>query len=226
MTSIDGKLISGKPLWVDGVGFVSQPTLGEILEDYEKYETYLSTIVLDISEYVKDISVDIDINAFDLLMSNEILGAKMFEAISFFIKGRLNITPNGIITENGIVNHDTFPSFRRAVERVACVNSDSISTGKPKNKKALEILAKINKAKKEIKKKADKNLELNNMIGALCARSNTYNLLNVMGLTLYQFYDQFSRQCLFESYDVMRRRWATWGKDQFDTQMWYKKNDN
>lgn len=224
MTSIDGKLISGKPLWVENVGYVSQPTLGEILEDYEKYETYVSTITLDISEYIKDISVDIDINAFDLLMSNEILSSKMFEAIAFFVKGRLSMSSEGIKTERGLINHFTFPSFRQAVERVACITQNS-NSGKPKNKKALEILAKINKAKQMVKKKTDRNLELDNMIGALCARSNTYNLTNIMGLTLYQFYDQFSRQCLFESYDVMRRRWATWGKDQFDTQIWYKKNE-
>lgn len=205
---------------------VRQPTVGEVLEDIEKYEKYLGTILFDVSEFVSEHNLSSDINAFDILMLNEETSMKLMEAIYFFVDGKIQITSKGLVTDIGIINHDTFPLLRKAIRTVNFLQENEIESAKPKNKKAAEILEKINKAKKKQAKKVDKNLSLHNMVGALCARSNTYNLLNIMGLTLYQFYDQFYRQSMMESYDMARHRWEVWGKESFDAQLWYKKYDN
>ena len=198
---------------------VRQPTVGEVLEDIEKYERYLGTILFDVSEFVSEHNLSSDINAFDILMLNEETSMKLLEAIYYFVEGKIQIGNNGLITDIGIINHDTFPLLRKAIRTVNFLQENEMESAKPKNKKAAEILEKQ-------AKKVDKNLSLHNMVGALCARSNTYNLLNIMGLTLYQFYDQFYRQSMMESYDMARHRWEVWGKESFDTQLWYKKYDN
>lgn len=222
--SEESKLISGASLEVTGVGKVYQPTIGEILGDIEKYEASVSLILFNAKEYLEEQGYNAEgLTTFQFLLINDELRLKFIDALNYFLKSEIKLsrTKDSLITTNGVINNDNYVDLQQAIFKVACINNQT-ETAKPASKKAAEILEKINKAKKKIKKQVDKNLLLPNMVGAYAARTRIpFNYINEY--TLYQFYDQFYRNCMFESYDTARHRWIIWGKDTFDTQTWYKK---
>jgi len=67
----------------------------------------------------------------------------------------------------------------------------------------------------------NEDLRLENLIPAVAAKAYGYNLFNIWDLTLYQFYDQFSRINSNFSLDIASTRWAIWGEDAYDCDPWY-----
>lgn len=93
---------------------------------------------------------------------------------------------------------------------------------KEKYKRFLKEREKFN----EIKSKSDKNndsFELGNVIASLSAKSPTYNLCNIYNLTVYQLYDQFYKTIKNNQVDTYAHKWASWGTDDFDFTIWFKK---
>jgi hypothetical protein len=66
-------------------------------------------------------------------------------------------------------------------------------------------------------------MELPNLVAAVSAKHNSYNLFNIWGLTVYQLYDQFARIDIGVQLDIYGTRWAAWGQDAFDTGIWFKR---
>lgn len=72
--------------------------------------------------------------------------------------------------------------------------------------------------------RADKNMDLPNIISAVSARHPSLNIQNIWGITVYQLYDQFKRLQVNSFYDIQSMTVAAWGdeKKQFDVTQWYK----
>ena len=75
--------------------------------------------------------------------------------------------------------------------------------------------------------KADKNMELGNIISAVANKSQSLNILNIWDLTVYQLWDCFSRLSNNSIYDIQSMSVAAWGnKDNyFDATAWFKRID-
>lgn len=91
-------------------------------------------------------------------------------------------------------------------------------------------MEKLKKGREEKAKqtKADKNMELGNIISAIANKSQSLNILNIWDLTIFQLWDCFSRLSNNNMYDIQSMSVAAWGdKDNhFDATAWFKRIDN
>ena len=63
-------------------------------------------------------------------------------------------------------------------------------------------------------------MSLGNVISKLCVVSNSYNLLNIYELTVYQLYDQFSQYCFLRSAEFGERVYSIHGGKKFKFEQW------
>lgn len=94
------------------------------------------------------------------------------------------------------------------------------------NKRAREILSKLQRGRSSFSKseKADKDVNLPNLITALAVKSNSINFLNIWELTVYQFYEQFKKEQTNIYFDIQKMSVAAYGnaKNTFKGNEWYK----
>lgn len=129
----------------------------------------------------------------------------------------------------GIIFWKNFKEILEIIQQVCCIYDDSndeVDESKFKNKTARKLFEKMKKAKQKEKKKADKDMELSNVISAVSNRHPTINPINIWELTIYQLYDSFSRLQVNEIYDLNSTSISVWGDKErkFDTSLWYKNN--
>lgn len=178
-----------------------------------------------------------DIHRFDLLAAEPSWRGVLMDALSFFISGELDFsiqTGQLYVTTNGqtvVLTGELFDLIRDFVFQAAKLkNEDAKPAGFVNDaaKAAYERLQTLKSEQAEHKKatgkeeKSDPDTELWNLVGAVAAHSNSYNLLNIFELTVYQLYDQFERINKQEYLDGYASKWAAWGKDSFDFGDWYK----
>lgn len=126
----------------------------------------------------------------------------------------------------GVIYGENYEAIADIILQKSGINkSDEYGDGlKTKNKAALKILNKLKSASKKGKGKqtGDKRLALPNIISSLAAHSKSLNMINIWDLTVYQLYDQFSRQQFDDMYNINASQVAAWGdKDKkFDALSW------
>ncbi len=70
--------------------------------------------------------------------------------------------------------------------------------------------------------KINYDINLANIISALSIQHNSYNMTNIWSLTVYQLYDQFFRLNIKTQVDINSMRWAAYGTEAFDYNLWFK----
>lgn len=137
--------------------------------------------------------------------------------------GAVDNNGNTLIT--GIINNDKYDTVVDVILQLTkterSITEDK--TAKVKNKIAERLLQKMKNANQKKKKIEDKKYELPNLISALATHSSSLNIINIWNLTIYQFYDQLSRQRLDDTYSSSIRSVSVWGdKDnKFDDTLWF-----
>lgn len=127
-----------------------------------------------------------------------------------------------------VVGHLIEDYDAEGILQLCCVEDTVTPPKKFRNEKARKIYELIQSRKAEQAKNTKKvrkenpDTALPNLISAFCAFSPSYNLTNVWGLTIYQFYDQYHRLDSKIQLDVFGLRWAAWGKKDFDFSLWHK----
>lgn len=110
------------------------------------------------------------------------------------------------------------------------VTKETVNPDKVKNKKGLarymEMQAK-RKKQRQIKPKADSDLDLGNIISAVCTKHNSIHYINVWDMTVYQLWDTFARLRNHDIYESGRTSVSVWGdkENKFDFNLWYKNNN-
>lgn len=103
---------------------------------------------------------------------------------------------------------------------------ESIDPARVKNKKGLARYMEMQKRKQKnpVKLKTDSDLELGNIISAVCARHSSINYTNVWDMTVYQLWDTFARLRNIEIYESGRTSVSVWGdkENKFDYNLWFK----
>ena len=240
-------LLSPEPIYIQNVGGIISPTLRDIsLLGYDTYQYYLTILSMDLKTYLTitgysenyDLLSDKEksqINVFELLISNAQSCALLQNILNFFIRENVQYLSdyNGFIVQNdnknvGIITKDNYDFLCGLICRRNCIKSDQQEDlSKVKSKKALEIMKKLqkNRADKSKQTKADKNMELGNIISAVANKSPSLNILNIWDLTIFQVWDCFSRLSNNSIYAIQSMSVAAWGnKDNyFDANSWFKR---
>ena len=240
-------LLSPEPIYIQKVGGILSPKLRDIAHiGINTYQYYLTILLLDVKSYFSMINQQeqfellpekdkIQMNIFDLLNIDNNLINLLQTVLNFFIKEDVVYSTeykkflvkkdNELI---GIISKDTYPIVCDVIcQRNYIKSKQEEDLSKIKSKKALEIMKKLQKGRTEKEKhtKADKNMELGNIISAVANKSQSLNILNIWDLTVYQIWDCFSRISNNNIYDIQSMSVATWGdKDNhFDVASWFKK---
>lgn len=242
-------LLSPAPVYIQSIGGIISPTLREISSlGYDVYQSYLTFLLMDLktcftmsgNPNLYDALSDAEkssYDVFDLLTAGEQPLLLLRNILNFFLKGTADYSPekNGFVIreenrETGIVTRENYSLLCDLICQRNYIKSDSRNEfSAAKSKKALEIMQKLQKgrAAKEKQTKADKNMELANIISAVANKSQNLNILNIWDLTVFQLWDCFSRLTNNSIYDIQSMSVAAWGdKDKhFDVTSWFKRID-
>lgn len=215
-------LLSPDPIQIQNVGGILSPKLKDISSiGYKTYQYYLAVLQMD----------------FDLFTADPDSVYLLEAALNFFIQedvaysaeqGAFILTKDGQLT--GVITKEIYRQvcdliFQR--NGIKAKQEDDLS--RVKSKKALEIMKKLQKGRAEKAKhtKADKNMELGNILSAVANKSQSINIINIWELTVYQLWDCFSRLSNNSIYAIQSMSVAAWGnKDNlFDATAWFKRID-
>jgi len=151
---------------------------------------------------------------------------------AFAVKGNIMVKEQDKMVEKyvtiGVISKENYQDVVDVIcQRNNIKTKDIDDPKKIKNKKALSILQKIKKGREDMAKatKADKNMELGNIISAVANKSQSLNIVNIWDLTVFQLWDCFARLNNLNVYDINAASVSAWGdKDnKFDFNGWYKK---
>lgn len=246
-------MISPIPIHIKNIGHLLSPTLRQISEiGISMYNYYLSIILmtpkmfftmLKQQEQFENLSDEEkeSLNIFDLFISNEGTMELLRNTIDFFIVEDIIfcrpencfIVSNDVsnIQENivGVINRENYEQLCNLICQLNNIKSKEIEDLSKAKGKALEILKKIQKGRTEKQKnsKADKNLELENVISAVANKHPSLNIINIWNLTVCQLWDTFARLTNNSIYDIQSMSVAAWGdkENHFDTTAWFKRID-
>lgn len=238
-------LLSPEPISFRNIGSIKSPTLREVSRiGYVTYQTYLSILLLDTQSYLSAVtshntSQGDNMNFFDIILYDKTLRSSICNALNFFMTDEVifdeehNVffTYNGSADENnqkqptGIIYSENYSEITDIIlQRVNICRKDSeYKNVKVKNKTAARLLEKIKKGSEKSRAKADKKLNLANIISSLASHHKSINMVNIWNLTVYQLYDQFNRQRLNDCYDIQSMHIAAWGNSEgkFDDTQWF-----
>ena len=229
-------LMSGAPIR-HGEFIVYPPTLADIRDvGYENYQSYISLFLLSQSDIFSLIGVpeaEQTLQSFSPIQLITIipdLRATLLRSLRFFLHQEvcytdalgffLDLNSRVYLSLNQILD------LRAVILKLCCIEDktiqETVSFQSERARKTYEKIQKHKSKKKQNSRVNDADMELSNLVGAVAAYSPTYNLLNIWGLTVFQFYDQFERLSGKIQLDVIGQKWAAWGTEDFDFSVWFK----
>lgn len=232
--SIDAlTLLSGDDISWNELVTIKQPTLRDIQNvGYHTYQTYLTILMIDEDQVIEALGIQ-DSAVRDVLDVYTILGLDddassiFINALSFFIREPVSFKNGSFYIGQIPASAKILDALKEIIFELSYIKREP-KKKKPKfaSKQAEELWHRLQKGKQDLakakQKKTDENMELPNLISAVAAEHPGYNLTSIWDLTVYQLYDQFARINTRVQLDVYGQRWAAWGKDDFDTSVWFK----
>lgn len=230
-------MIGGMPIELNSGIKVYQPRLSAIRDiGYTTYNSYVSLFMMSTQTLLDTLGIPanpelLQMNPIRLILMLPGLSNTLIDALSFFLDNTIVQDENGeLISEDGsIIQQEALYDIRSAIAKICCIESEESDEPVHGNAKAMAIYQKIQegrKKKQHTKKKNTHDMEIDNLISAVSARSATYNLLNIWDLTVWQLYDQFARMNINDQYDIWAQKWAAWGQDDYDFSVWYKNSQS
>lgn len=244
------ELLSPNPVKIQNIGGIISPKLCDISSiGYDTYQFYLTILLMDFKTYLTmtgqsnlyDMFSEEEksqINIFDLLIANERSRSMLQDILNFFISEDVTYSHehNCFVVQDsgthiGTITKEIYPQLCDLIcQRNYIKSNQKEDLSQIKSKKALEIMKKLQKGRSEKEKqtKADKNMELGNIISAVANKSQSLNIINIWDLTVFQLWDCFSRLSNNSIYNIQSMSVAAWGnKDNyFDAASWFRRIDN
>lgn len=226
----DYTLIRGLPISISPYCTVRQPHIDDIDQvTYEEYQKYLSAMIMTKEDILKSIGLDKDeslqsYTLYQVVSAIPMLRSEMAEAFSFFMTSQVVWRDGEFMVGDHILSVNELNDARNAILKMSYIDVDTEESHVFADEQARRIWEKCQRGKEKLRKtkKQDVNMEVPNLIASVCARGFGYTMLNIGQLTIYQLYDQFSRMNTNVQMDIYATRWAAWGKDAFDVDMWFK----
>lgn len=240
-------LLSPEPIYFQNIGGIKCPTLREISNlTYHVYQTYLAVLSMtpkkyfemtNQSQYYESLSDDekASFHIYDLITQNKQLLPITENALNFFLEYESKYDEQShsfFLFKN--INEPSVGFIKKSMWIQLCdiilqrnfITPQNEDLSKVKNKKALSIMQKLQKGResKEKKAKADKNMEIGNIISAVAHKGNSLNIINIWDITIYQLWDAFYRTCNNHVLNIQSMSVAAWGdkNNLFDSTAWYK----
>ena len=244
-------MLSGDPIYLQGVGHLRSPLLSELRPTsgvgYRIYNLYISFLSWDKEQLLKydqlmqyrgasKLNRDI-LNVFDvatlLIQTREfcrgVLSFFMVEDLVWDETGRrfLTMTQGETPKVIGEINRDNFEEVRQLMLQFNYIglDKDNIPATHSTNK-SKELWEKSQKfLKDQVKDGAHEDkpeYHLSNIISKICAVHPSYNLLNIYGLTVFQLYDSFFQVGYMRSADLSEEIFSTHGGNKFNFEDWLK----
>lgn len=174
------------------------------------------------------------VEVFDLLRAIESLREMLRQAMSFFMTENLRwdkstqaflAFPKREGAEAvGRIDRNNFEDVRDMILQMNYVSREREKSKQPKftSEKSRLMWEKVQQFQKKYSnpKKMDAKMTLGNIISKLCMASNTYNLLNVYDLTVYQLYDQFFECTHLRVANLSERIFSHYGGKKFKMDQW------
>lgn len=183
-------LLRGRPIYVEGIGYIYPLTIAEIEEIGE--DNFYILLSLLTFEQQKTGQRDWFTNPRheDILLMSWALSSVLKEEV-FFKEGTYRTA------KGGELSCENYESLVEVIQKqYALKKSEPPSYA---NEKAKEIAMKMQKEKAKIKP-SKQGLSLQDIISGVAAKHPSLNLFQIWNLTLYQLYDQFKRLQLIENY--------------------------
>lgn len=247
-------LIMSDPITITGVGQVKCPSIKDISRiTYSAYETYLLFLNCSPDKYCTELNPQYQ-EWYEGLSDNEITSLTMYDIATsskdlstfyasifsfFFVENVIyDMTHDCFIVipdtsdmvsqdQIGVITKDNFSDISNIILQMNYIKPNVSDLSKVKNKKGLERFKKIQQLKKKnnIEHTSDPNMELGNVISAICSRHNSINFINIRDLTVYQVWDTFNRMMANTVYDSAHTSISVWGnkENSFKFSNWFKK---
>lgn len=134
------------------------------------------------------------------------------------------------VVAKGYISDDNLQTVLSIIAETCYIKKeDSEEEVRFKNEEARRLYEKMKKAREnnELKKRADINYTLPNIISSVANKHPSLNYTNIYELTVYQLMDCFDRLQLNTLYDISSTTVAVWGDEKrtFDASLWYKNNN-
>lgn len=125
----------------------------------------------------------------------------------------------------GFINEENFDYVRSIILLLNYISRDKTNVDTKHSSKESEArweAVQAYLAQKEQQGKSDESMSIGNMISKLCIISNSYNLLNVYDLTVFQLYDQFFQACYLRGINFTESIVSNHGSKDFKYEDWIK----
>lgn len=186
-----------------------------------------------------------DISIYDLFVSSPITLGSLLLALNFFFDEEIifdykkksfvsykdiqkNDNGEDEIIPLGYINRENFSEVKSIILQRCAINANNEKKKEPldfKNEKAKKLWEKINtpKPKSAKDKQLDANFDLPNIVSSLAFKQTGLNMVNIWDMTVYNIYDQFSRERSGAVYDMGKRSVSTWGdkEKRFNVESWF-----
>lgn len=245
-------MLSGEPIYLQGVGHLRSPTLKELKPtsgiSYRVYNLYLNFLSWDKERLLKydqlmqfrganKINKDV-FNVFDVATLLEQTRELYRGVLSFFIvedliwdekngQRYISVNPKNQQEIIGEINRSNFEEVRQLMLQFNFIGLDKEDTPVAHSTNKSEELWK--KTQEFLKKQAEASpkddkteYHLSNIISKICAIHSSYNLLNIYNLTIFQLYDTFFQLSYMRRTDLSEKIFSNHGGDEFHFENWLK----
>lgn len=247
-------LLSGDQIYIDGIGHFRSPKLKELQPTqgigYKQYSVYVSLFTFDIDNFkkyaqligikgLKALENKTNLNVFDLFVVINETRTMLQDALAFFIGYDEHIIWDGykkfqIYSSNdeliGTIDRSNFEVVSGIILQLNYIQEENKKSSlkfEDENAKAMwEKAQKYIKEQSDAKQKSQTKYALGNYISKLCCIHNSYNLLNVYELTVFQLYDQFFQSAFLKQMDLQDRIFSIHGGDSYDGDAWLEQINN
>lgn len=236
-------LLSPEPLLIPGVGRLKPPTLRDIARlTYPVYETYLAFLTMTPEHYCTKINPKLStwftslpedhrslLSMYDIAVSNEELTGLYSSILRFFFNEDITYDRehDAFALSSGFITKSSFLQITDIILQMNHIRTDQqIDVSKVKNKQGKKIYERIQKLKQQQQKKTTRknpDLEIGNIISAICIRHKSLNYTNIWDLTIYHLWDTFQRLQTDNAYEINRMAVSVWGdkEKKFDFNGWF-----
>jgi len=221
-----GRLLSGKPFPIrDGLKLY-QFQLGEIVDlGYDEYIKCINILTFDMEDIKKDVDEDMRTYFEDVILYDYIMlsckRSKEFEieytkAMSLFLSDEVifdKVNEKLVAKKNNIIiESQDLELIKKYIKLQNCITESIESEIEEKYdivdndlaKKFLERIKKDNQKVKELKQKEgnSNNIDMFDIISGISVSVPSLNILDIWKLTIYQIYNQLSRNQKKEKYEL------------------------
>ncbi len=242
-------LLSGEPIFIEGVGHIRSPKIKELNPTtgigINVYNSYIRILAADKDNLIDAVSAVSNKQAamlkqrdnfktLDVVSLYPYYVQLVESALRFFIAEDLTWSKDGhfVVSEKsdgdtqyiGKIDRENYDKVRNVILQMNYI--DDGKEGKVitySTKRARDRWAYAEKYLKETENdEQNESLRLGNIISKLSVMSSGYTLLNIYDLTIYQLYDQFFQCSHLKLTSLNERVWSIHGGDKFKYEDWIK----